>query len=164
MSSSRWSYNSQILEADYEIQNFKNVNPKKDPYIANWNGNLYESNSNSNTDDSVSGFFKVSKKGKLKIYLDNGDGVLSSKDDTLLSKVSLSKYDRTAMSLHKKGKYSIEYNVYSYLNNKGKTVQDTIFNSIISKEYDLFIMGSIDTKTGLDEFSKYMNPCISPDI
>ena len=155
-------YQSQILQADYKIQDFKNINPKKDPYIANWTGKVNDYNTNSDTEDIVSGFFKVSNKGKkLKIYLDDGDGVFSSKSDTLLSKLSLDNYESRAMASYRKGKFDIKYFRDNYIDNRGEFVQNTYFEpNIYANNYDFYVYGSISTDAGIDEFSKYVRPCM----
>lgn len=72
-------FESQILSAEYTIQNFENLKPEATPFresiTAYWSGFYHEANRlpNPNIDEEAKGFLKMSKKSNLigKLYLEN---------------------------------------------------------------------------------------------
>ena len=70
---------TQILWAEYSIQNFENLKPEATPFrdsiTAYWSGFYHEANRlpDPNIDEEAKGFLKMSKKSNLidKLYLEN---------------------------------------------------------------------------------------------
>ena len=57
----------------------------------------------------VTGFFKINSSRRLKIFLDDGDGVLRRKKDDLLTSYKLSRRERKSFDRHEIGDFDIDY-------------------------------------------------------
>ena len=165
---------SQILSAEYTIQNFENLRPEATPFrdsiTAYWSGFYHEANRlpDPNIDEEVKGFFKMSKKSNLigKLYLDNGDGIFSKEDDILLSRRRGNKRDKRRFAASQEGILRINYYEESYIDDDGAVESENGFYFGISN-HDFTEEGTegfhgggpIDTELGTDLFASYVHPC-----
>lgn len=83
-----------ILNGNYTIRDFDDLSPEAESFtdsiMADWTGFYYDYSEfpELNMGEEVSGFIKVTNNEKLriKLYLDDGDGIFSKEDDILLGK------------------------------------------------------------------------------
>ena len=154
------------------IIDFEKINAVKDAFTAKWDAYFhdYDRKADPTRDDKASGFFKVQqkkikKKSKMKIYLDDGDGVFSKNNDVLLTTHKLDDDwdERDEIGGYSKGDFYIEYSHQTYMR-KGKTklVQD--FTATIDTEAG-FIMAEINSNIGVDIFADYLySPCETNEV
>ena len=59
--------------------------------------------------EMITGFFKINSSRRLKIFLDDGDGLLRRKKDDLLTSYKLTRRERKSFERHETGDLDIDY-------------------------------------------------------
>ena len=59
--------------------------------------------------EMITGFFKINSSRRLKIFLDDGDGLLRRKKDDLLISYKLRRRERKSFDRHEVGDFDIDY-------------------------------------------------------
>lgn len=59
--------------------------------------------------EMITGFFKINSSRRLKIFLDDGDGLLIREKDDLLTSYKLTRRERKSFDRHEKGDFDIDY-------------------------------------------------------
>ena len=167
-------FSAQIAKAKYRIIDFDKINPSKDPFVAKWDGFYHGDDRLADPENDVefSGFFSVPRKRKgknrIKVYLDDGDGIFSKKDDTLLSSYKLAGgtwwSERGLLATNRKGELSIDYTEEAYTYGKGKSDRYRLFDLGVTN-FNARLNLEIDPDLGDELFAEHLTPyCVGVDI
>lgn len=69
----------------------------------------YDEAAHEGVDNKITGFFKINRSRRLKIFLDDGDGSLNRKTDELLSTTKLKPRDYKCFKSSEAGNFDIDY-------------------------------------------------------
>lgn len=163
-----------ILNGDYTIRDFDDLSPEAESFtdsiMADWTGFYYDYSEfpELNMGEEVSGFIKVTKNEKLriKLYLDDGDGIFSKEDDILLGKRKGNVDAKKRFAAHHEGSVAVEYYEETEFNREGEVVYENgfgfwMFNHREGVEHSESwgTWGRMDTELGTTLFTPYIHPC-----
>ena len=104
----------------------------------------------------IEGFFKINSSKRLKVFIDDGDGLFKRKKDDLLTSYKLSRRERRSFNMSDVGSFDVEYiswhlppdlcmqsecfgDYYRILINTGNS--DTYISSLVDSQQGEFLRG-----------------------
>ena len=106
------SYVARILSGRYKVDGKNKKNRVRGSWRAfrGWGQDFTpSSDSHDEAQEPVTGFFRITPANRLKLFLDNGDGVFNRLDDDLLIKYNLKRRERKRFNRSNPGDFSVDY-------------------------------------------------------
>ena len=70
---------------------------------------LGHNNEQKHSKEMIEGFFKINSSKRLKVFVDDGDGLFKRKKDDLLTSYKLSRRERRSFNMSDVGSFDVEY-------------------------------------------------------